>query len=115
LAGDPAFLRVCEAMQRVRRIVPAGTAPEYDAGALAEPAELRLHELAAEVAKATEGVFDLRRFTQATDELSLCVAEFFEKVFVMVEDPRLRAARLGLLASVAAVGAHVLSWEQLQA
>ena len=39
---------------------------------------------------------------------------FFEEVFVMADDPALRAARLGLLASVRDLGAGLLDWSELR-
>ncbi len=114
LVGTPEFQRLVETMQRSRRIVPAGTAPEYDAGALREPAEVRLHEVLGRTAAAVEGVEDLTAFTERTTDLTAAVTAFFEEVFVMAEEPELRAARLGLLAAVAALGAPVLSWDQLR-
>jgi glycyl-tRNA synthetase len=42
------------------------------------------------------------------------VNTFFEEVFVMADDPALRAARLGLLATVRDLGVGLLDWEQLR-
>ena len=42
------------------------------------------------------------------------MARFFDDVYVMAEDPALRAARLGLLATVRDLGADLLDWSQLR-
>lgn len=49
LVKDEQFRALAEAIQRARRIVPAGTAAGYRPEALVEPAELRLHEVLTEV------------------------------------------------------------------
>lgn len=39
---------------------------------------------------------------------------FFDDVFVMADDPAVRAARLGLLACVRDLGSDLLDWPQLR-
>jgi glycyl-tRNA synthetase len=41
------------------------------------------------------------------------VGTFFDRILVMAEDPDLRAARLGLLASFANLACGVLDWSKL--
>ena len=53
-------------------------------------------------------------FTTAAGPLVAAVNTFFEEVFVMADDPALRAARLGLLATVRDLGVGLLDWEQLR-
>jgi glycyl-tRNA synthetase len=110
LVDRPEFRRLAEALQRARRIVPAGTPPAYEVAALSEPAELALHTALAQVGPTV----DLEEFTAATTGLALAVAGFFDQVLVMADDPAVRAARLGLLASVAGLGSPVLAWDQLR-
>jgi glycyl-tRNA synthetase len=110
LVDRPEFHRLAETLQRARRIVPAGTPPAYDPAVLREPAEVALHEALTKVRPSV----DLEEFTAATGALTLAVAEFFEQVFVMADDPAVRAARLGLLATVAELGRPVLAWDQLR-
>ncbi len=114
LAGTPEFGRLVETMQRTRRIVPAETAPRYDADALTEPVEIRLHEAVVKTRTAIEGVSDLEQFTRASADLCHVVADFFDQVFVMSDQPAVRAARLGLLAAVARLGEPVLAWKHLR-
>lgn len=40
------------------------------------------------------------------------VNTFFDDVLMMAEEPRLREARLGLLASIRDLGAGILDWSQ---
>ncbi|MBW4720689.1 glycine--tRNA ligase [Saccharothrix obliqua] len=110
LASDEAFGELVAALQRVRRIVPAGVVAEYDAGALVEPAELALHEV---VRGLPRGVTGLGEFVRGVDGLAGAVNRFFDEVLVMAEDPALRAARLGMLAVVRDVAAPVLDWAAL--
>ncbi len=115
LAGTPDFGRLVQTMQRTRRIVPPDTAPHYDPHALAEPAEIRLHDTLGKTRAAVDGITDLDHYTATTTDLTHAVAEFFEQVYVMDDDPERRAARLGLLAAITEVGARTLAWEHLQA
>jgi glycyl-tRNA synthetase len=57
---------------------------------------------------------DLTRFTQAASRIVAPVHRFFDDVYVMAEDPALRAARLGLLATVRDLGTDLLDWPQLR-
>jgi glycyl-tRNA synthetase len=109
LAGDPAFAAVAGMLARARRIVPAGTPAGYDPAVLTEPAEIALHEVLAAVRPAG----DLAGLTEAAGALVEPVQRFFDEVFVMADDPAVRAARLGLLASVGELGAGLLDWTQL--
>ncbi|MGH3694041.1 MAG: glycine--tRNA ligase [Pseudonocardiaceae bacterium] len=113
LAGTPDFDRLVQTMQRARRIVPPGTAPHYDPGALAEPAEIRLHEILSKTRAAVDGITDLDHYTKVTTDLTHAVAEFFDQIYVMDEHPERRAARLGLLAAITDLGEHTLAWEHL--
>jgi glycyl-tRNA synthetase len=110
LIADPAFLALAEAIQRARRIVPEGTAAGYDAALLKEPAEVTLHDVVQRVGPST----DLTGFLATAGVLTGPVNAFFDEVFVMADDPALRAARLGLLATVRDLGAGLLDWPQLR-
>ena len=107
---DPGFRAVAEAIQRARRIVPAGTPAGYDAAALKEPAEIALHEAVA----AVPGFTDLPGFVAAVQPLVGPLGRFFDEVFVMADDPALRAARLGLLATIRDLGEGLLGWSHLR-
>jgi glycyl-tRNA synthetase len=110
LAGDPAFVAVAEAVQRARRIVPADTPAGYDPALLKEPAEVALHE----AVRGLPAVSDPAGLGAAAGPLAAAVGRFFDEVFVMADDPALRAARLGLLAEVRDLGAGLLDWTQLR-
>jgi glycyl-tRNA synthetase len=111
LVGDETFEGVAEAIQRARRIVPEGTAASYDPALLKEPAEVELHEVVRRVS--ADPTADLVRFTQVASQVVRPVARFFDEVFVMTDDPALRSARLGLLATVRDLGSDLLDWPQL--
>jgi glycyl-tRNA synthetase len=114
LVGDPAFGSLAEAMQRVRRIVPAGTAAGYDTALFAEPAETALGDAVAKARAELGGApDDLAEFASVAAALVVPVNEFFEAVLVMAEDPAVRANRLGLLAAVRDLAAGVVGWEAL--
>ena len=111
LVGDDTFEAVVAAIQRARRIVPAGTPPGYEPALFTEPAEVALHEAVRSVLEQAPG--DLTRFTRAARR-SAPLAAFFDDVFVMADDPAVRATRLGLLATVRDLGAGLLDWSQLR-
>ncbi|BCJ64746.1 glycine--tRNA ligase [Polymorphospora rubra] len=111
---QPGFQQLTEALQRARRIVPAGTPAEYDPGVLVEPAEVALHDALVRARAGLGEAPDLDRFVEAVGGIVRPVNTFFDDVFVMVDDEPLRRARLGLLASVADLGAPVLAWEHLR-
>jgi glycyl-tRNA synthetase len=111
LVGDETFEAVAAAIQRARRIVPAGTAAAYDPALLKEPAEVALHEAVREVLAGPSS--DLTRFTRSASRIVAPVNQFFDDIFVMADDPAVRAARLGLLATVRDLGADLLDWTQL--
>ncbi|WP_184693328.1 glycine--tRNA ligase [Saccharothrix tamanrassetensis] len=110
LAGDEEFAALVAALQRVRRIVPAETAGEYDPAVLVEPAEVALHKAFADV---PAGVTGLAAFVAAAGGLTGPVNTFFDEVLVMAEDPAVKQARLGLLAAIRDVAAPVLDWQAL--
>jgi glycyl-tRNA synthetase len=114
--ADPDFVAVAAAIQRARRIVPKGTEASYDPTVLKEPAEVALHEAVTAVlaARSPQATPDLVRFTTTTSPLVGPITTFFDDVFVMAEDPSIRAARLGLLATVRDLGADLLDWPALQ-
>ncbi|KAA2261349.1 glycine--tRNA ligase [Solihabitans fulvus] len=114
LAGDAGFGALVAALQRVRRIVPAGTLPGYDPAALVEPAELALHEAVRSVRDGLGGRrLGLAEFVAQASALTGPVNAFFDGVLVMAEDEKLRRARLGLLATVRDLAADVLDWQAL--
>ena len=139
LAGRPEFAALAAALQRVRRIVPAGTVAGYRPGQLTEPAEVALHQALVKVraalqdrrlapaspasarpasarpaaARPAAGRPGLAEFAEQAGALTRPVNAFFDAVLVMSGDPRQRAARLGLLAAIRDLAAPVLDWDAL--
>ncbi len=110
LVGGTEFADLVAVLQRVRRIVPEGTEASYDASKLTEPAEVVLHEAVQKVGQAPTALAD---FVSAASVLVEPVTTFFDEILVMAEDPEIRAARLGLLATINALAAPVLDWQAL--
>ncbi|WP_229372731.1 glycine--tRNA ligase [Umezawaea beigongshangensis] len=114
LATDPGFAELVAALQRVRRIVPAGVEGGYDAAALSEPAELALVEALGRTRELlAEQVSGLAGFVAAARGLTAPVNTFFDEVLVMAEDPAVKRARLGLLAEIRDLAAPHLDWQAL--
>jgi glycyl-tRNA synthetase len=113
-ADGEEFASLVQAIGRVCRIVPPGTPGEYDTSLLREPAEVALHEAVTEM-RAGLGTAQpsLASFVTAAAPLVAPIDTFFDQVLVMAEDPGLRAARLGLLASIAGLAGRVLDWSRL--
>jgi glycyl-tRNA synthetase len=111
MLGDDTFRSLVTVLQRIERIVPAGTVPTYDAARLTEPSEVMviaaLHRVPTDVGD------DLAAFVTSAAGLVAPVNTFFDDVLVMAEDPAVRAARIGLLASVRAAAPDYLDWKAL--
>lgn len=113
LREDPEFQRVMQAMERVRRILPADARPNYDPALFEDPAEAGLHEALSDVSGDLSDGVDLPRFATATTPLIEPIDRFFDDVLVMAEDPAVKANRLGLLAAVRELGEGVIDWGAL--
>jgi glycyl-tRNA synthetase len=112
--GNPAFGRLTEAVQRIRRIVPAHTQPVYDPARFEEQAEQWLDDAYAAVRKAVgDGPADLAAFADAATELLDPVDSYFVDVLVMAEDAEVRRNRLGHLAAIARLAEGLLDWDLL--
>jgi glycyl-tRNA synthetase len=116
VTANPDFVAVAEAIQRARRIVPADTPADYDPAVLTQPAEVALSETVTAVVAALgqSADPDLIHFTAVAARLVAPITTFFDDVFVMADDPAVRAARLGLLATVRDLGAGLLDWSALR-
>jgi len=81
-----------------------GQAPgDFDPGALVEPASHALHEMKLAVAAGVDSAMAGGDFDSAVRELLRLrkpIDSFFDDVMVMVDDPKLKEARLGLLEEV---------------
>ncbi|OLF16048.1 glycine--tRNA ligase [Actinophytocola xanthii] len=112
--GNEEFAALAAALQRVRRIVPADTAPSYDTARLTEPAEVALHQALVKVADSLgAGPHSLAHFADVASALTEPINTFFDEILVMAEDPEVRAARLGLLATIRDLAAPTLDWQAL--
>jgi glycyl-tRNA synthetase len=115
-AGDPDFADLVAVLQRVRRIVPVGVPAGYDPAALTEPAELALVDVLGKVVVEVDGegrTSTLAEFADAAASLVGPVNAFFDGVLVMAEDEAVRAARLGLLATIRDLADGILDWQAL--
>ncbi len=111
---DPEFRGVVMVMQRVARIVPPDTRAHYDPKLFTESAEHELHEAVRKVrSDLGESPAELASFITAASGLAKPIDTFFTDVLVMADDPAIKANRLGLLASVRDLGAHLLAWQTL--
>jgi glycyl-tRNA synthetase len=116
-AGDADFTGLVAVLQRVRRIVPAGVPAGYDPTVLTEPVELALVDVLSKVEGVVSGAAGrtttLTEFADAAASLVGPVNAFFDDVLVMAEDKAVRAARLGLLATIRDLADGVLDWQAL--
>ncbi len=105
VAASESFRQLATAFKRVRNIareLPAGDDASGDLrGSLIEPAELALladlESLAPQIEGAVASGQGYAAAYQAAAKFEPSVAKFFTDVFVMAEDPALRAARLRLM------------------
>ncbi|HVZ24296.1 MAG TPA: DALR anticodon-binding domain-containing protein, partial [Vicinamibacterales bacterium] len=106
MTGSDALLGVAALLKRVKNITKGVAAPpslEAVRRALREPAEQALAselDARAGVIRAAADRGDYREAFTAIAALQPAVAKFFDDVLVMAEEPALRDARLGLVASL---------------
>ena len=118
----PDFLPLAAAFKRVANITEKaageGSAASLDRALLREPAELHLaaevERVAAEVAGLRAGR-DYPAVLLAVAGLEPAVARLFDEVMVMAPEPELRANRLALVRSVAALFADLADFRKIQA
>lgn len=109
-AARQALVALVAAVQRISRIVPEGTAPVTDTARFTEPTEVAL---AAAVRDLPERAGLPEFVTAYTPRLVDAVADFFDDILVMADDPEVKAARLGLLAAVLERVPAGLDWQAL--
>jgi glycyl-tRNA synthetase beta chain len=106
---SPDFESISIAFKRMKNILrqahEAGSAPaaEFHPGALKEPAEVNLAELVPATAQRVRELRERKNYEPALVEISRlrpAVDTFFDKVMVMVDEPKVRANRLALLQTV---------------
>ncbi|WP_236656354.1 glycine--tRNA ligase [Streptacidiphilus jiangxiensis] len=112
--GSEELALAAAAIQRVLRIVPAGTEPTPDPQRYTAPAEGDLHEAVEKTRAVLGSQPDLRTFLAQSGLLVQAVDAFFEGVMVMDEDPAVRANRLALLATVLRLTTPLLAWAELK-
>jgi len=104
MAGSPSLLGVATLLKRVKNISKGVAAPANNPnGLLIEPAEKALVaalETSAPAIRAAAQRSDYREAFASVAALQPTVAKFFDDVLVMAEDERLRAARVGLVATM---------------
>ncbi len=101
-----------EALVRISRILPGKVKPTYDRSKLTEPAELALAD-AIEKMPADTASRSMADVVELTDPPVAAAEEFFEEILVNAEDPAVRAARQGLLASLLAAAPAGIDWKAL--
>ncbi|WP_169337925.1 glycine--tRNA ligase [Propionicicella superfundia] len=110
-ASGESFRDLVAALVRIARILPEGTDAAYDATRLTDPAEVALHaEVEALPAAAGE---TLGGFQAATGRLVPAIHRFFDETLVMADDPAVRAARLGLIATILDRAPEGIDWRAL--
>jgi glycyl-tRNA synthetase len=113
LGGEGEFEQLAAALQRVRRIVPAGQEAIHNPALFEGPAEHTLHNAYTELRERLGEDRSLTRFASEARYLVGPVNQFFDDVLVMAESPTIRANRLGLLAGIDALAAEILAWHEL--
>ncbi len=103
---------------RITRILPPEALPQegvpvaVDASKLTEPAEMSLRDAVVGVPAGTADG-DVAGLLDATTPVVTAAARFFDDILVNAEDPEVRAARQGLLASVLALAPAGVDWKSL--
>jgi glycyl-tRNA synthetase len=112
--GSEALSLATAAVQRVLRIVPAGTAPTPDPALFSAGPESDLHHAVQKLRSVLGSQPDLAAFLHESGPLVQAIDAFFEGVMVMDEDPAVRANRLALLATVLQLTDPLLAWAELK-
>ncbi len=125
LLRDAEFAALTENLQRIVRILPAGTAPVLRREHLGSADEQRLLDAIGALDDAVRDAVGgagaagavtgrpLTTFVAASGDLVTAIGAFFDSTLVMAEDPDVRAARLGLLASILAAAPDAVAWVPL--
>ena len=110
--ADEQARAVVAALQRSMRILPEGVeATGAELPDAAEPAERELAAVVAGIEASMAGhEGDITRLFAVGGALPAAAERYFEEIRVMHDDPQVRAARLGLLARVAALGGREIDW-----
>ncbi|QBS41309.1 glycine--tRNA ligase [Nocardia sp. CS682] len=104
------FIELVEGLQRIVRILPLGTTASVDSAALTAPAERQLIDVVDGLARAGDDR-SLVSWVGRAAPLAVALREFFDNILVMDNDSSIRAARLGLLASVLDAAPRGIDWK----
>jgi glycyl-tRNA synthetase beta chain len=110
IRNETNFLSVLDSAKRIANITAGQERAAVDARLLQEPAEKRLHELAAVVAEQIDDMVAERQYRAALESFAGLAPEletFFNEVMVMVEDPQVRANRMALLRRIGGVAMKI--------
>jgi glycyl-tRNA synthetase beta chain len=102
--------------RRVTNILKGQAPPAFDPEALVEPSSVALNGARVKAAARVEAAMSKGDFDSAVRELLRLrkpIDTFFDDVMVMVEDERLKDARLGLLAAVRELFLHVADFSRV--
>jgi len=109
--SDPVLASLVQAVQRITRIVPAGTTAAWDGTALTDSAE---QQLATAVASLPDHRHDgIPVWVTDAGRLLEPLTRFFDEVLVMAPEQDLRAARLGLLQTIVDRAPQGIDWQAL--
>jgi glycyl-tRNA synthetase beta chain len=104
--GSEDFESISVAFKRIKNILrqaqetKKAIAPTWEGALFSEPAESELGEAVANIAPKVRSLAQEQQFGAALAEIATMrpqVDKFFDKVMVMVEDPKIRANRLAFL------------------
>jgi glycyl-tRNA synthetase beta chain len=101
LAEAPALAAANKRVSNILKKVEAAVPAQVQASLLQEPAEIALNQALMAVVPEANRLFELGDYTASLQSLAALKAPvdaFFDKVMVNVDDPALKANRLGLLA-----------------
>ncbi|MDQ6657208.1 MAG: glycine--tRNA ligase subunit alpha/beta, partial [Actinomycetota bacterium] len=114
LTADAQFTALSTALQRSRRIVGPDVPAHYDPSQLTEPAERSLHQTLQQVAGSWQGGGGVADFARVAMPLTAPINTFFDEVLVNADDPGVRAARRGLLATINLMSDPIVDWAALE-
>lgn len=105
----PQFAELVEGLQRIVRILPPDTPADYDPTRLSEPAEHQLVDVLSHLDHAQDQ--PLPEWVATATPLAEALRAFFDDVLVMADEPDIRSARLGLLATVLVRAPSRIDWK----
>lgn len=114
--GSERFTLVADALKRADRLVgdtDRAALPAVDPGLFDDPTEgALLTEL--ERVEAADATGSVAGFLAAAEPMATALNACLDTVMVMADDPAVRANRLALLTRIAATGADVVAWSEVE-